>query len=153
MSRFRRAAAVCTLALAFAPALPAAAQDGLPCPSLPAGSGLAWERLEGPDFTFCKAVATGGGEPVFSVMLGRESGFKPRRGDRVEEARVDGHAVHWYRGELSGASRVEVRETVVEIAPDRVAHISLRAADAESAANAMRQAEALSFDDPRLSRN
>ena len=152
MSDFRRLASACVFALA-AVSTAAHGQQAAPCPSLPADAELAWQRLDGAGFTFCKAVPVAGGEPVFSVTLSRESTFKPRRGDRLQQAVVDGHPVHWYRGEVSGAQAVEVRETLVELSPQQQAHISLRASSDESLATALRLAESLRFDDPRFSSN
>lgn len=150
MTMFRRTASAGLLLLAVATS--AQAESGLPCPSLPAATGLSWEKLDGPDFTFCKAMSADG-QQVFAVMLGRETSFKPRHSNRVGEAQVDGHAVEWYRGEIAGAQALEVRETLVELGDKRTAHISLRAGDADAATAAMRQAEAMRFDDPRYTSN
>jgi hypothetical protein len=150
MTMIRRIASAGLLCCAFATT--AQAESGLPCPSLPASTGLAWQKLDGADFTFCKAMSADG-QQVFAVMLGREAGFKARRSNRVGQAEVDGHAVEWYRGENAGAQALEVRETLVDLGQDRSAHISLRAGDAEAAEAAMRQAESLRFDDPRFTSN
>lgn len=122
------------------------------CPALPAESGLSWQKLDGPGFLFCKAMRADGSQ-AFAVTISRESPFKPRRGDRAEEASIDGRDVHWYRSEIAADPDAIVRETLVELGEDRVAHITLRAASEEQKLEAMQQAQTLSFRDARLSSN
>lgn len=123
------------------------------CPTLPANSGLSWETLAGADYTFCKAISLDSGRQVLAVMITTDSTFRPRRPDRLHETRIDGIETWWYRGELSGSTGTEVRETLVEIDDRHVAHISLRGANDEQLSQAMSLAEALRFDDVRLSIN
>lgn len=131
----------------------AQAQSVGTCPTLPANSGLSWETLAGDDYTFCKAISHDSGKQVLAVMITTDSTFRPRRPDRLHEARIDGTGTWWYRGELSGSAGTEVRETLVEIDRRHVAHISLRGASDDELSHAMSLAEALRFDDVRLSIN
>lgn len=123
------------------------------CPTLPANSGLAWDTLDGNDYTFCKAIRDSDGRQVLAVMITTDSTFRPRRPNRLQEARIDGSETWWYRGELSGSTGTEVREAQVEIDRRHVAHISLRGASEEELSHAMSLAEGLRFDDVRLSIN
>jgi hypothetical protein len=129
------------------------AQSTGDCPSMAADSGMAWEKLDGPGFTYCKAIRNDDGSQAFAVMIGRDSPFRPRRGDRAEEAVIDGRGVHWYRGEIAADPNAIVRETLIELDRNHVAHITLRADDEEQKAAAMRQVEALRFQNALLSRN
>lgn len=129
------------------------AQTANQCPVLPAGSGLSWERLEGADFTFCKAMRDGDGSQAFAVTISSESPFKPRRGDRDAETTIDGRESHWYRSELAGAQDVAVRETLLELDRSHVAHISLRARSDEELAASIEAVEGLRFENTRLSSN
>ena len=131
----------------------AQAQSGADCPALPAESGVAWEKLDGADYTFCKAIRAADGHQVLAVMIAAEAPFRPKRGDRTRETYIDGHETWWYRGQLSGTVGTEVRETLVELDRDLVAHISLRAGSEEQLARAMALAESLRFGDVRLSVN
>jgi hypothetical protein len=129
------------------------AQSGTDCPALPANSGLAWEKLAGDGYTFCKAMRDSDGRQVLAVMITGEAPFRPRRGNRIQEAVIDGNATWWYRSELSGTVGIEVRETLVELDRNHVAHISLRAASEQDLSQGMSLAEALRFDDVRVSIN
>jgi hypothetical protein len=129
------------------------AQSGSSCPALPAESGVAWERLEGSGYTFCKAIRASDGGQVLAVMLSAEAPFKPRRGDRVYETVIDGQPTWWYRGELAGTTGIQVRETIVELGRDQVAHISLRAGSDQEISQAMALAESLRFGDLLISSN
>jgi hypothetical protein len=122
------------------------------CPTLPADSGLGWERLDNPDFTFCKAIREDASQ-AFAVMITAESPFKPKRGDRVEEAVIDGRETHWYRSEVAARPDLLVRETLIELDRDHVAHISLRANSQEELARSLQIVESLRFGTTRLSSN
>lgn len=129
------------------------AQSTTRCPTLPANSGLAWERMDGGDYTFCKAIRDADGHQVLAVMITGEAPFRPRRGNRIQEGRIDGVHNWWYRSELSGTVGVEVRETLVELDRSHVAHISLRGGSEQELSQAISLAEALRFDDVRISIN
>ncbi|MBB1472701.1 MULTISPECIES: hypothetical protein [unclassified Luteimonas] len=134
-------------------AVHAQSQSGGGCPALPADSGLAWEKLDGRGYTFCKAIRASDGGQVLAVMLSAEAPFKPRRGDRVNETMIDGQPTWWYRGELADTTGVKVRETIVELGRDQVAHISLRAGSDQEMSQAMSVAESLHFGDVLVSSN
>lgn len=130
----------------------AQAQTMPDCPALPADAGLEWERLDGPGFTFCKAIRTADGSQAFAVMLGRDSPFKPARANRAEDGVIDGRSVRWYSGEIAANPGAIVRETLVELDRNHVAHVTLRAASEEQKDAALRQVEALRFPQPLLTR-
>jgi hypothetical protein len=129
------------------------AQSTADCPAMAADSGMAWEKLDGPGFTFCKAIRSIDGSQAFAVMIGRDSPFRPRRSDRAEPALIEGRQVHWYRAQLAADPDAIVRETLVELGRNHVAHITLRADSEQQKAATMRQVEALRFQGALLSRN
>lgn len=131
----------------------ALAQSPGTCPSLPASSGLSWEKVDGPGFTFCKAIRSEDGSQAFAVMIGRDSPFRPRRSDRAEASVIDGRSVHWYRGEIATRPDAIVRETLIELDRDHVAHITLRAGSVAQKDATLRQLETLRFQTALLSRN
>ena len=133
--------------------LHAAAQTAGHCPELPAGSGLTWQAMDGPDFLYCKAIPADGGEQAFSVMLRQDATFRPKRSLREEEAVIDGQEVHWYRGEVATQPNVIVRETLLELPNKRTAHIMLRAVSDQQRADSQRIAEGMRFADVRLGSN
>jgi hypothetical protein len=140
------------LALLLAAGLAQAQSAGGACPRLDAASGLAWEHTAGPDFDFCRAL-DGNGQQVLGVYVGRDSPFKPSRRDRAETGTIDGRPVTWYRSELAGEPDVQVRETLIELADGRVAHIWMRAASEQELAQDLQRAEQLSFEPVRAARN
>jgi hypothetical protein len=130
----------------------ASAQAAGACPLMAADSGLTWTQLDGPGFTFCKAIRADGSE-AFAVTISGDSPFKPRRGDRVESASIDGHDVFWYRSEVAAKPDTLVRETLLELDRDRVAHISLQAASQEQLADVLRQVQGIAFREKQLTSN
>src|SRR5690606_21323649 len=94
---------------------------------------------------FCKAIRASDGTQAFSVMLGRESPFRPVREMREENARIDGHNVRWYRGEVATRRNVLVRETLVDLGRRSSAHIVVRADSEDLLAENRRLAERLRF--------
>ena len=94
----------------------------------------------------------GDGSEAFAVTISDSSPFEPNRRNRAEPTSIAGHQGHWYRSEIAGQD-VIARETLVEVDGGKVAHISLRAADETQKAQAMRQVQALRFEDARLSSN
>jgi hypothetical protein len=129
------------------------AQSASDCPALPPNSGLAWEKLAGDGYTFCKAIREDDGRQVLAVMITGEAPFRPRRVNRIEETVIDGSPTWWYRSELSGPAAIEVREALVELDKNHVAHISLRVASEQDLSQGMSLAGALRFDDVRVSIN
>lgn len=129
------------------------AQSKADCPTLPVDSGLAWDKLDSADFTFCKAIRDSDARQVFAVMIAEDSPFRPNRSNRAEQTVIDGHEAHWYRGELAGNPDMLVRETLIELDRDRVAHISFRAVTEEELAQAIRAVEGIRFEGARLSSN
>lgn len=116
------------------------------CPQLPAGAGLVWELVQGPDFVFCKALDATDGRQALSVMIGPDPVFRPDRALREDTAMIDGHKVRWYRGDVATQRELHVRETLVPLGRRRNAHVVVRA-DSESMLARNRQfAEALRFD-------
>lgn len=131
----------------------AQAQSVGECPMLPGDSGLRWQKLDGPDFTFCKAIRTSDDAEVFAVMLSGQSSFDARRSNRAEEATIDGHPVRWYRSEIASSPSTQVRETLVELGDGRIAHISLRADSEADLAEALQDAGSIRFQGQQLSSN
>lgn len=129
----------------------AAAQSAGACPYLDASTGLTWEHRAGPNFDFCRALKADGSE-VFGVYISREAPFKPRNANRAEQVTIDGREVKWYRAEIAG-TKLEARETLVEMPDGRVAHISVQAKSTEQLNEALQQTQALKFSGTRLSSN
>ena len=129
------------------------AQSTSRCPELPAASGVSWQVMDGPDFTFCKAMRDGDGSQAFAVMLRAESTFRPNRSLREQEMTIDGHEVYWYRGELALEPNAIVRETLLELGNDNTAHISLRATSEDQLAETQQLIQGLRFGDARLGSN
>ena len=129
------------------------AQSAGECPTLSDEANLSWTKLDGPGFTFCKAIRDSDAAEILAVTLSEQSPFEPRRSDRAEKTTINGHAGYWYRGEIASAPDAQVRETLLKLDDGRVAHISLRADSEAGLANAIKEAEALRFDETRLSSN
>jgi len=129
----------------------AAAQSAGACPYLDAATGLTWEHQAGPSFDFCRAVKADGTE-VFGVYIAKEAPFKPASSNRAEEVTIDGREVQWYRAEIAG-TKLEARETLVDMPDGRVAHISVQAKSPQALTEAMQQTQALKFGSTRLSSN
>ena len=139
------------LPLAALLASPVAVAQSANCPELPAAAGVSWEAVDGPEFTYCKAMRASDGSQAFSVMLRPDSDFRERRSLREGDAvSIDGHEVYWYRGEVPNAI---VRETLVEVDDENTAHIVLRASSDEQLAETQRIAEGMRFHDIRLGSN
>ena len=80
------------------------AQSPVDCPTLPAESGLAWDKLDSADFTFCKAIRGSDARQVFAVMIAEDSPFKDL--DHVIETDLMGsyrRALGWGKGRTLGA--------------------------------------------------
>lgn len=129
----------------------AAAQSAGACPYLDANTGLTWEHRAGPSFDFCRALKADGTE-AFGVYIAREAPFKPRGSNKAEEVTIDGREVTWYRTEIAG-TKLEARETLVEMPDGRVAHISVQAPSPAALTEALQQTQGLKFGATRLSSN
>lgn len=123
----------------------AQAQSAGECPLLPIDSDITWQKLNGPDFTFCKAIRTSDSAEILAVTISRDSPFEPRRSNRGEKTVIDGHEVRWYRSEIASAPDMQVRETLIELDDGRVVHISMRATSEDELAIAKKRAEGLQF--------
>lgn len=141
-------AGACALGMAAA----ANAQPAPSCPQLPADSGLSWEQRGNEAFLICSAV-DGSGAEVFGLSLSADSAFQPRRGNREERGVVAGQDIRWYRAEVAAQPELLVRETLVELGRDRVAHIWVRRQSEEALREGLVLVERLDFDSPRLTHN
>lgn len=110
------------LVLAFS----AQAQDSTACPRLPADAGLTWEHRGSGNSDFCRALRADGTE-AFGLYIAAESPFEPNRRNREEQGTIDGQDIYWHRAELATRPDVQARETLIELADGRVAHIWLQA--------------------------
>lgn len=135
--------------LAALPLCAASAAAWATCPTLPADAGLAWERIEGPGFVFCKAIRDDG-QQAFAVRISADAAFKPRRAQRAEASVIDGQEVHWYSRQDPFQPQAVIRETLVEIDDDRIAHVILRASSEAELAQIRRTAEGMRFADARV---
>lgn len=132
---------------------PFASAQSVSCPELPASAAgaLSWERVDGPDFAFCKAMRDTDGTQAFAVMLRADSQFRARRNLREgDEVVIDGHEVYWHRGEVPNGI---VRETLIELDRNSTAHIVVRARSEDELADALRIAGELRFRDARIGSN
>jgi hypothetical protein len=103
-----------------------------------------WETLRVRNMLLCRAMDQGGAE-VLALTISPESPFKPRRAQRAEEATVQGQKVWWYSGEIPGRPSELVREMLVELSEDRVAHVFIRAQDSAALARAQGIVQSLDF--------
>lgn len=131
----------------------AQAQTVAVCPSIPATTGLTWEHRPAGDADFCRAMRVDGSE-AFAVFIARKAPFKPLRSDRAETGTIDGREIYWYRSEIAGKPGTESRETLIELADGRFAHVSMQAPSADALGEALTQTRNLQFGPPeRLSSN
>lgn len=138
--------------LALATSAHAQSQGDVACPQLPADSGLVWQHQATPTSDFCRALRADGSE-AFGLFIANESPFEPARGNRAEEASIDGRGVQWYRSELAGQPDVRARETLIELPDGRVAHIWVQAKSDQQLAEALGQTANLRFRAAQLSSN
>lgn len=120
------------------------------CPQLPADSGLAWVHKATPTSDFCRAVRADGSE-AFGLFIANDSPFEPKRGNRAEEATIDGREVQWYRSELASQPDVRARETLIELPDGRVAHLWVQAKSDQQLTEALGQTANLRFRNAQLS--
>lgn len=141
----------CMLALGAAAA--AHAQSTPACPQLPADTELSWQQRGNDAFLICSAVTREGNE-AFGLSVSADSPFQPRRSNREERGVVAGQDIRWYSAEVGAQPDMLVRETLVELDPDRVAHIWIRTQSEEQLETGMGLVERLEFtDSPRLTSN
>ncbi|GAB6195678.1 hypothetical protein [Lysobacter xanthus] len=114
------------------------------CPALPADSGLSWETKTAAGTQFCRALRADGSE-AFGLYIAAQSAFKPGRGNRAEEATLNGRPTYWYRSELAGQPDVQARETVIALPDGRVAYLWIQARSNDDLARAMSQTSGLRF--------
>ncbi|AWV07770.1 hypothetical protein [Marilutibacter maris] len=115
------------------------------CPELPADTGLTWEYQGMGDADFCRAMRDDGSE-AFGMYISKDPAFEPKRSNRAEDGRIDGHQVVWYRSELAGKPDVIARETLLEVGKNRVAHIWVQAQDEQQLQESYQQTSTLRFD-------
>ena len=120
------------------------------CPQLAADSGLAWQHKATSSTDFCRALRSDGSE-AFGLYIASESAFKPNRGDREEQASIDGQDVVWYRSEIAAAPGIQARETLLELADGRIVHVWIQASTAMQLDQALQPAQAMRFQSARLS--
>ena len=134
------------LALAGGAQAQAQADSGV-CPLLAVDSGLAWQHKASRNTDFCRALRSDGSE-AFGLYIADESAFKPSRGNREEQASIDGRDTYWYRSEIASKPDIQARETVLELADGRVAHIWIQATPGQLG-EAQRQAQSMRFQSRR----
>ena len=113
------------------------------CPQLAANSGLQWQYKATAKTDFCRALRSDGSE-AFGLYIASESAFEPNRRNREEPATIDGREIHWYRSEIASKPDIEARETVLELADGRVAHIWIQVSS-KQLGEAMQQAQSMRF--------
>lgn len=112
---------------------PATAQSAPECPTLPQDAGdLRWNVLRTDSALLCRAMRTDSGQEAFAVTLSRRSPFRPESELRAEEGRIQGEKIWWYRSEIAGRPNELVRETLLKIDRDRVAHVFIRTSDKDT---------------------
>lgn len=134
-----------------APAPSVQSPSDIACPQLPADSGLVWVHKATSTSDFCRAVRLDGSE-AFGMFIANDSPFEPKRGNRAEEATIDGRDVQWYRSELAAQPDVRARETLIELPDGRVAHLWVQAKSDQQLTEAMGQTANLRFRNAQLSR-
>lgn len=142
----RRGVPVLGCALAFF-AVAAVHAQSMPipgCPALPDDAGLSWSQRGNDAFLICSAVDAQGTE-MFGISLSADSAFQPRRANRQERGVVAGRDIRWYRAEVGAQPDILVRETLVELGRDRVAHIWMRARSADELRRTRNLVERLDF--------
>jgi hypothetical protein len=103
------------------------------CPQLPANAGLAWEARSTADSDFCRALRSDGSE-AFGLYISAKPNFEPNPRNPQEIGRVDGRDVVWYRAEIATDPGVQARETLLQLADGRYAHVWLQADSAAALA-------------------
>lgn len=145
----RKLALILIAATAIAP-LAHAQEAGSPCPTLPAdGAELTWTDMQAGSLHLCRAINVDGQE-AFAVTISSSSPFKPERNLRSEKGRFGDDTLWWYRSEIAGRPNELVREALLEVDRNRVAHVVIRTGDAEQLKRYQQIVENLGFGDPGL---
>lgn len=114
------------------------------CPQLPSAAGLSWEVIQPPGLVFCRALRSDGSE-AFAVTLSEESPYRPSRSQRQERGQINGQDVWWHRSELGGSSDKIVREALLELPDDQVAHFAIIANSEDGLAQSQQWVSQLRF--------
>ncbi len=131
------------------------AQNAAPeCPNLPkeAGDSLSWQVLRTPDMLLCRAMRADDGKEAFAVTIGRNSPFRPNSALRDGESVIDGQKTYWYRSEIAARPNELIRETLIKVAPNNVAHVFIRTDSQENLGRYKDMVQGLQFN-PSLARN
>jgi hypothetical protein len=120
----------CVVLAGLVPAFVAGAQQAPVCPQLPPDAGLTWDYRSSGNSDLCRALRADGSE-AFGLVISPKPTFEPQRPDRAERSQVDGRDVFWYRAELAQKPGIQARETVIELADGRSAHLWLQAENAD----------------------
>lgn len=120
------------------------AQQAPVCPQLPADAGLTWDYRSSGTTDLCRALRADGSE-AFGLVLSPKPTFEPQRQDRAERSKIDGRDVFWYRAELAQKPGIQARETVVELADGRSAHLWLQADNADKLQAGLQLLQGLRF--------
>jgi hypothetical protein len=87
---------------------------------------LSWEARSTADSDFCRALRSDGSE-AFGLYISDKPNFEPNPRNRQESGRIDGRDVVWYRAEIATNPGVQARETLLQLADGRYAHVWLQA--------------------------
>jgi len=107
--------------------LTAQAQTTPMCPAMPPqATGLEWSMLITDSAVLCRAIDRTTRVEAFAVTMARKSPFRPDSAMRAEEGKIEGEKIWWYRTEIAGRPNELVRETLVKVGRDQVAHVFIR---------------------------
>jgi hypothetical protein len=123
-----------------------AAQNATACPSLPPDADLSWNILRTDTALLCRAIRGDNGQEAFALTLSQKSPFKPDSNFREERGVLQGEKFWWYRGEIAGRPKELVRETLVKLNRDQVAHVFIRTEDPATLGRYQGIVQGLQFD-------
>jgi hypothetical protein len=116
------------------------------CPTLPAeASSLHWASLRTDGALLCRALRNDNGREAFALTMSKKVAFKLDSKSREEQSEIEGHKIWWHRSEIAGQPKEVVRETLVKLSSDRIAHIYIRSEDATEVARYQRLVQSLQF--------
>lgn len=121
-----------------------AQEQAFRCPSSPPASKITLQQSVRGEQVYCQAIREDGSMP-FSITLSKTAGFKPRRALRKEKGIINNEEVNWYGTEIAGGSQSEIRETLIELDDDRIAHIVVRVSSPEELEMIFEQIRELRF--------